>query len=156
MSAVLESSLAEFRPMHSQDLSVVLAIERAAYSFPWSEVIFRDCLRVGYCCWVLEHDAAVVGYGIMQVAVGECHILNLCIHPAYHRQGFGRAMLTRLLEIARDHRADTALLEVRPTNESAVALYRRMGFHEVGVRRAYYPGHRGKEDALIFARSLVV
>ncbi|MDH3314241.1 MAG: ribosomal protein S18-alanine N-acetyltransferase [Gammaproteobacteria bacterium] len=156
MSAVLKTSLPAFRPMHAQDLGDVLAIERAAYRFPWSEGIFRDCLRVGYCCWVLEHEAAVAGYGIMQVAVGECHILNLCVHPAYHRQGFGRALLTRLLEIAREHHADTALLEVRPTNEAAVALYRRLGFHEVGVRRAYYPDHRGKEDALILARSLLV
>lgn len=142
--------------MHAEDLGAVLAIERAAYRFPWSEGIFRDCLRVGYCCWVLEVDVAVAGYGIMQVAAGESHILNLCVHPAYHRQGYGRAMLSRLLEIARNHRADTALLEVRPTNAAAIALYRRLGFHEVGVRRAYYPGHGGKEDALILARSLLV
>lgn len=156
MSAVLETALPHFRPMHAQDLGAVLAIERAAYRFPWSEGIFRDCLRVGYCCWVAEHEAAVAGYGIMQIAVGESHVLNLCVHPAYHRQGFGAALLSRLLEIAREHRADTALLEVRPTNTAAIGLYRRMGFNEVGVRRGYYPGIRGKEDALIFARSLVV
>ncbi len=154
MSAVLKSPMPCCRPMRGSDLDVVLAIERAAYPFPWSEAIFRDCLRVGYCCWVMEVDQAVVGYGIMQVAAGESHLLNLCVHPAYHRQGFGRTLLKRLLALAREHHADITLLEVRPTNIAAVALYRAMGFNEVGVRRAYYPGHKGKEDALILARSL--
>ncbi|MDX1514419.1 MAG: ribosomal protein S18-alanine N-acetyltransferase [Gammaproteobacteria bacterium] len=155
MSAVLKPAVPQCRPMRASDLDDVLAIERAAYPFPWSEAIFRDCLRVGYCCWVLELNHAVTGYGIMQVAAGESHVLNLCIHPAYHRQGYGRHLLGRLLDLAREHHADLALLEVRPTNQAAVALYRGMGFNEVGIRRAYYPGHRGKEDALILARSLV-
>ena len=155
MSAVLKPPVPDFRPMRPVDLVPVVAIEQAAYPFPWSDGIFRDCLRVGYCCWVVEQESAVIGYGIMQVVARESHILNLCVHPAYHRQGFGRALLARLLDLARDHRADTVLLEVRPTNEAAIALYTRMGFNEVGVRRAYYPGHKGKEDALILARSLV-
>lgn len=155
MSAVLKPPVPDFRPMRPVDLVPVVAIEQAAYPFPWSDGIFRDCLRVGYCCWVVEQESAVIGYGIMQVVARESHILNLCVHPAYHRQGFGRALLVRLLDLARDHRADTVLLEVRPTNEAAIALYTRMGFNEVGVRRGYYPGHKGKEDALILARSLV-
>jgi len=155
MSAVLKPPVRDLRPMRSVDLGAVVAIERAAYPFPWSNGIFRDCLRVGYCCWVVEHEGAVIGYGIMQVVARESHILNLCVHPAYQRQGCGRVLLARLLELARDHRADTVLLEVRPTNEAAIALYTRMGFNEVGVRRAYYPGHKGKEDALILARNLV-
>lgn len=155
MSAVLKAPMPSCRPMRGTDLDVVLAIERAAYPFPWSEAIFRDCLRVGYCCWVLEVEQAVIGYGIMQVAAGESHLLNLCVHPAYHRQGFGRTLLDRLLTLAREHHADITLLEVRPTNVAAVALYHTLGFNEVGVRRAYYPDHGGKEDALILARSLV-
>lgn len=155
MSAVLKPAGPHCRPMRASDLGAVLAIERAAYPFPWSEAIFRDCLRVGYCCWVLEIADAVAGYGIMQVSAGESHVLNLCVHPAYHRQGYGRQLLSRLIELAREHHADVALLEVRPTNAAAVALYRNMGFNEVGVRRAYYPGHKGKEDALILARSLL-
>jgi len=155
MSAVLKPPVPDFRPMRPVDLVPVVAIEQAAYPFPWSDGIFRDCLRVGYCCWVVEQESAVIGYGIMQVVARESHILNLCVHPAYHRQGFGRALLARLLDLARDHRADTVLLEVRPTNEAAIALYTRVGFNEVGVRRSYYPGHKGKEDALILARSLV-
>lgn len=154
MSAVLKPAYPCCRPMRVSDLDAVMAVERAAYPFPWSEAIFRDCLRVGYCCWVLEVGDAVAGYGIMQVSAGESHVLNLCVHPAHHRRGYGRQLLTTLLDLAQQHHADVALLEVRPTNAAAVALYHDMGFNEVGVRRAYYPGHNGKEDALILARSL--
>lgn len=151
MSAVLKGVPLDIRPMRDNDLSMVLEIEREAYSFPWSEGIFRDCLRAGYCCWVVEQHHYVRAYGIMQVGGGESHILNLCVRAGARGQGLGRALLVHLLEVAREHRADTALLEVRPTNRAALGLYEAMGFNEVGVRRGYYPGRDGREDALILA-----
>ena len=137
--------------MREQDLHRVLVIERAAYGFPWSEGIFRDCLQVGYCCWVVEIDDVVEAYGIMQVAVGEAHVLNLCVDPQAHGQGLGRAMLRCLLQVAREHGASSAYLEVRPTNAHALALYRSEGFRTVGSRRAYYPSDDGREDAFILS-----
>ena len=154
MSAVLKGEPIEIRPMRDTDLTVVLDIEREAYTFPWSECIFRDCLRAGYCCWVVEHQGLVRAYGIMQVGAGESHILNLCVRTSGRGQGLGRALLGHLLDIAKEHRADTALLEVRPTNRAALGLYEAMGFNEVGVRRGYYPGRDGREDALILATCL--
>jgi ribosomal-protein-alanine N-acetyltransferase len=154
VSAVLKDELLEIRPMRDTDLPMVLDIEREAYAFPWSEGIFRDCLRAGYCCWVVEREALVRAYGIMQVGAGESHILNLCVRASGRGQGLGRALLSHLLEVATEHRADTALLEVRPTNRAALGLYEVMGFNEVGVRRGYYPGRDGREDALILATCL--
>jgi len=154
MSAVLKDEPLGIRPMRDRDLATVLEIEREAYAFPWSEGIFRDCLRAGYCCWVVERNEDVRAYGIMQVSVGESHILNLCVRASNRGQGLGRALLSHLLEVAKEHRADTALLEVRPTNRAALSLYAAMGFNEVGVRRGYYPGRDGREDALILATCL--
>lgn len=154
MSAVLKDEIPHIRPMRDSDLAMVMAIEREAYSFPWSEGIFRDCLRAGYCCWVVAQGGAIRAYGIMQVAAGESHILNLCVRADDRRQGVGRLLLSHLLEVAKAHRADTALLEVRPTNLAALRLYAAVGFNEVGVRRGYYPGRGGREDALILAMSL--
>ena len=154
MSAVLKNEGPVLRPMRETDLEQVIEVERGAYTFPWSPGIFRDCLRVGYCCWVLERENVIDGYCVMQVGAGESHILNLCIRVDVHGQGLGRQLLRRILQVAREHRADTTLLEVRPTNSAAVHLYSTMGFNEVGVRRGYYPGNRGREDALILARSL--
>jgi ribosomal-protein-alanine N-acetyltransferase len=154
MSAVLKGDVLDVRPMRDSDLATIMEIEREAYSFPWSEGIFRDCLRAGYCCWVLEQGGVISAYGIMQVGGGESHILNLCVRASGRGQGLGRALLGHLLKVAKAHRADTALLEVRPTNRAALGLYAAMGFNEVGVRRGYYPGRDGREDALILAIEL--
>lgn len=154
MSAVVKNQV-NFRPMLEEDLADILAIENAVYDFPWSHTIFRDCLRVGYCCWVLEAETGgIQAYGIMSVAAGECHILNLCVHPVVQGTGMGGRLLKFLLDLAHKHRADTAFLEVRPSNEAARQLYIREGFNEVGMRRNYYPARDGREDAIIMARSL--
>jgi len=144
------------RPMRAGDLSAVMKVELAAYEYPWTEGIFRDCLRVGYCCWVYELDDQPVGHAIMSVAVAEAHILNVCVDPAWQGKGLGRGMLKRLLRVARTHGADTVFLEVRVSNATARELYESAGFCEVGVRRDYYPARRAREDAIVYASSLVI
>lgn len=143
-----------FRPMTKADLKTVVAIEKSAYEFPWSLGIFRDCLKVGYCCWVGEVDGAIVAYGILSLGAGESHVMNICVAPQTQRQGYGRKMLQKLMELARQHKAEMMLLEVRPSNALALRLYRRMGFNEIGVRKGYYPSKKGREDALVLARML--
>ena len=154
MSAVLKDPLLHLRPMSEEDLEAVMEVERAAYPYPWSEGIFRDCLRVGYCCWICNLDESIIGHGVISVAAGECHVLNVCIHPRWQGHGLGRKLLRHLLELGHRHHADTAFLEVRSSNASAIALYLSEGFNEVGRRRGYYPHNKGREDALVFARDL--
>lgn len=154
MSAVLAPHGSRIRPLTVDDLDAVVAIERRAYDFPWTRGIFRDCLRVGYCCWGYETQAGLVGYGVMSVAAGESHLLNVTVRPEAQRQGIGRKLITHFMQLARRHDADILLLEVRPSNHAAIALYRKLGFNEIGQRRAYYPAADGREDALIFACSL--
>lgn len=154
MSAVLKSSPAAVRPMVEADLDDVLAIERRGYEFPWSRTIFEDCLRMGYCCWLLEYERAVAGHAVMSVAVGEAHILNLCIDTSLQQRGMGRLLLNHMLDLAASHRAQMMFLEVRPSNVAAQRLYESAGFNEVGVRRNYYPARIKREDAVIMARQL--
>ncbi len=155
MAALIADRGVALRPMLASDLVSVLDVERAAYDYPWTEGIFRDCLQVGYCCWVVENASGLVGHGVMSAAVGECHILNICVHPDWRRRRLGRMLLRRLVALGRRRNADTALLEVRPSNRAAVALYESEGFSEVGWRRNYYPAANGKEDALIMAKALL-
>ena len=156
MSAVVKSRPLNIRPMLADDIAEILVIETFAYEFPWSEAIFIDCLRVGYCCWVLETGPATIdGYGVMSVAAGECHILNLCVRQQLQGSGYGSQLLEFLLDIAVKHKADTAFLEVRPSNEAARHLYAKAGFNEVGMRRNYYPTRQGREDAIIMARAIL-
>lgn len=140
--------------MHEGDVRAVMEIERRAYQFHWTEGIFRDCLRVGYCCWVMELAGAVAGYGVMSLVVGEAHLLNICIAPEWQRRGYGRFLLGHFTALAEERGASQMFLEVRLSNAPALALYRSEGFNEVGMRKNYYPDEQGREDALILARDL--
>jgi ribosomal-protein-alanine N-acetyltransferase len=155
VSALLREPALDLRPMDEADLAAVLDVERAAYPIPWTEGNFRDCLRAGYCCWVLERDGQVAGHGVLSVAVGEAHILNVCVRPDLQGRGLGRRLLERLLRLAREHEADTAFLEVRVSNVVAQRLYESAGFNEIGQRRGYYPAIGGREDAIVYARALI-
>ena len=155
MSAILANRGAGIRPLTPADLEAVMAIEVRAYEYPWNEGIFRDCLRVGYCCWCCENDEALLGYGVMSAAAGESHILNLTVRPESQRQGIGSHLLKHFQQLARRHGADTLMLEVRPSNRGAITLYEKLGFNEVGMRRNYYPAGNGREDALLLALNLV-
>jgi ribosomal-protein-alanine N-acetyltransferase len=146
----------DIRPMHELDVPVIVAIERAAYQFPWSEGIFRDCLRVGYVCRVVDVGGELAGYGIMSVGAGEAHILNVCIRDEYRCRGFARKILLFLLDRARTAGMYEAFLEVRPSNIAAARLYHSLGFEQVGVRRGYYQATVGREDAAVLRRILIV
>jgi ribosomal-protein-alanine N-acetyltransferase len=154
VSAILANRGAGIRPLTLADLDAVMEIEIRAYDFPWTEGIFRDCLRVGYCCWCYENDEVVQGYGVMSAAAGDSHILNLTVRPESQRQGIGGKLMKHFLQLARRHGADTLMLEVRPSNTTAIRLYEQLGFNEIGVRRNYYPAAEGREDALLLALSL--
>jgi len=155
MSAQLKYPALRVRPMNEADINAIMAIERRSYDYPWTAGIFQDCLRIGYSCWVALEDNAIAGYAVMSMGAGESHILNICIRPESRRQGLGLSLLTHMLNLAREHNADVAVLEVRVSNESAIRLYRRLGFNELGIRKSYYPAARGNEDAMILACSLL-
>ena len=138
--------------MQLTHLPDVLYVERESYDYPWSEGIFRDCLRAGYSCLVMEEDGSIVGYGIFQFVAGEAHILNLCVTPSRRKTGCARDMLHGLFSAMKNMGVNTVYLEVRPSNIAAVSLYVSEGFNEVGTRKNYYRAENGKEDALIMAR----
>ena len=141
-----------FRAMAYGDLQQVLDIEQSAYSHPWTIGIFRDCIRVGYDCWVYMQGDRIAGYGILMLAAGEAHILNICVAPTCQGRGLGRRILRFLLRQCARQNIDMVILEVRRSNTLAARLYQSEGFHELGVRKDYYPADNGREDAIIFAR----
>ncbi len=143
------------RDMAHDDLAMVSDIERRSYEFPWSHGVFRDCLLAGYRSSVLIRDDRVAGYGILSIAAGEAHILNLCVDPAFRSLGYGERLLDTMLAQARAASVGEVLLEVRPSNKTALALYRKRGFFQVAKRPAYYQSHQGREDAAVLAKKLV-
>jgi ribosomal-protein-alanine N-acetyltransferase len=142
--------------MTHEDLPLVSDIERRSYDFPWSHGVFRDCLLAGYQCIVLDRDGSVAGYGILSVAGGEAHILNLCVDPNYRSYGYGEHLLDEILLQARAAGVRQIFLEVRPSNRTALALYKKKGFHQVANRPSYYQAREGREDAAVLAKKLII
>ena len=145
---------AQVRVMIHDDVPEVSDIERRSYEFPWNHGVFRDCLLAGYYCLVVERDSAVVGYGVLSIAAGEAHILNLCIDPMYRELGYGERLLDEILIVANDQEVREMFLEVRPSNEKAIALYSKKGFRNIAYRPAYYQASGGREDAAVFSKVL--
>lgn len=145
----------EITRMQHSDLTTVVINERCGYSHPWTEGTFIDCLNAEYECWLFIFERRNIGHGILSVAAGESHLLNVCINPEFQGQGFGRLLVEHMLKRARYRRAERIFLEVRPSNRVAYKLYENMGFNEIGVRKDYYPALDGREDALVLAMELV-
>ncbi|MHA6204472.1 ribosomal protein S18-alanine N-acetyltransferase [Dyella soli] len=147
--------VAEIRAMRREDLPVVAQMEAASYEFPWTQGIFGDCLKAGHPCWVMWVEGEIAGYGVLSVAAGEAHVLNVCVGPAHRGLGLGRLLMRRLIDIARWNGATRVFLEVRPSNPVAQQLYAAMGFGEIGRRPKYYPARDGREDAIVMALDLL-
>ena len=137
--------------MHARDLPEVVRAERMLFSFPWTEGNFRDAIAAGYDAWILRDSQsnALQAYAVTMTAVDEVHLLNLSVERDWQGKGFGRALLAWLLTRARSHEMSSMLLEVRPSNQVAVALYESVGFQTIGLRKAYYPAAIGREDAQV-------
>lgn len=140
--------------MRPTDVTAVATIEQGAYEFPWSPGIFRDCLLAGYYSVVLEQAGKVIGYGILSVAGGEAHLLNIALSDSARGAGNGRLLLEHLLEAAVRSGVESVYLEVRPSNQRALDLYERAGFQVIGRRRGYYRARYGTEDAVVLVRRL--
>lgn len=140
--------------MSALDLAAVSEIEHRAYSHPWTRGNFENSLKAGHLGLTLRDPThTLVGYAVLMPVVDEMHLLNITIDPRRQRQGLGRMLLAVTLATSHDHRLHTMLLEVRPSNVGAIALYEEAGFAEIGRRRGYYPaGAQGREDALVLRR----
>lgn len=140
--------------MGQEHVAAIGAMERRNYPFPWSERIFRDCVKSGHACLLAHHAGQLVGYAIVQIAADEAHLLNLCIDAPFQHRGHARRFLEWVMQSAETQHAHTLFLEVRPSNPRAVRLYERAGFNEIGTRPNYYDAPGGREDALVMARTL--
>jgi len=170
--------------MQFDDLDEIMVIEPTIYSHPWTRGNFSDSLNTGYSAWVLEsydfknttlkntalkntalknialkntalkNTTEIIGYALMMMILDEAHLLNLSIVKTHQKQGLGRYLLEHMLQIAKNYQATNVFLEVRPSNVNAIALYEKLGFCEMAVRRGYYPADpkiskTSREDALL-------
>lgn len=144
--------------MQLSDIDRVYAIEVAGHRAPWGREILSDCVFVGYDCRVLEihHDPAVelVSYIICRNSEAICHVLNLCVAPTAQRRGYGEFLLEQVIKSLPRPDIQTIVLEVRPSNQAALHLYKKMGFLQVGTKRGYYREGPEAEDAVVLQKQL--
>jgi len=135
------------------DLDEVVALEAHVQAFPWTRGNFADALATGYGAWVLRREGKVAGFCILMFAPDVAHLLVIAVAKELHRQGLGGVLLDWCEQQARQRGLEGVLLEVRPSNTSAVAFYKRHGYLQIGVRRGYYPAEKGtREDALVMQK----
>ena len=140
--------------MRAADLDEVLTIERASFTMPWSRGAFLYEMEQNQVarCFVMREDDRLVGYICLWEVADEVHVTNIAVRPDARRRGIGRALLGRILDDARARSLRLVVLEVRPSNTEARALYESFGFRVVGRRRGYY--YDTGEDALVMEASL--
>jgi ribosomal-protein-alanine N-acetyltransferase len=135
------------------DAEAFFAIERRAFSDPWSEASFQEALTSPWSFgFAAQGSRGVAGYLIAREVAGTGEVLNLAVAPEFRRRGVGGALLRAGLKAFRNRRVDEVFLEVRESNHSARSLYASHGFRPVGQRAAYY--RNPKEDALVFRLAL--
>jgi ribosomal-protein-alanine N-acetyltransferase len=168
-SATDDVSELSFLPMTETDLDSVLAIESVSHIHPWTKGNFSDSLAAGhwaYCVRPQLTDAVrgsyldpeiLWAYCILFPAVDELHLLNITVSPKLRRLGIGIKMMNAIEGVAAQQKMPRIILEVRPTNESALKLYQSLGYEQIGVRKNYYPVDTAsglREDALVLAKSI--
>lgn len=160
-----------FMPMQESDLDQVLAIEDISHIHPWSRGNFSDSLAAGhwaYCiCSQLDQTQLKPGsfldpnvlwaYCILFPAVDELHLLNITVSPQLRKLGLGSRIMAAIEGVAAQQTMPRIILEVRPSNASALALYNKLGYERIGVRKNYYSatlGDGSREDAIVMAKSI--
>lgn len=138
----------------SADLTTAFQIERLSHAFPWTEKTFLSNQGERYFNIKLSNDAQMVAFAITQIVLDEATLFNIAVHPEHQRKGYGRALMEHLIAELEQRGILTLWLEVRESNQQAIALYQFLGFNEVSIRRNYYPTAEGREDAIIMALPL--
>lgn len=138
-------------PMEHPHVSQIAELEQICFSDPWPEASIASELTNPLSLWLVAMDRdQVVGYVGSQTVLGEADIMNVAVSPAYRRQGIGQALLQQLQSRLAADGVYSLTLEVRASNLQAIALYKKLGYLQVGRRPNYY--HKPKEDALILRK----
>ncbi len=135
------------------DIPALVALEKLCFSVPWTAKQYETVMgNEPFRLFGIREGDELAGYLTLYAAAWEMEILNIAVHPTRRRRGYGRRMLSHVLQLCRKMGIKRGFLEVRRSNVPAQGLYRAFGFEEVGVRKRYYPDNR--EDAIIMRLEL--
>ena len=143
----------EIVKMDESHVAPIAELEKICFSDPWSEnsIAYELTSRLSYWLVAVE-DGQVVGYIGSQSVLGEADMMNVAVHPDHRRKGIAEALVLALSRDLKERDNVCLTLEVRASNDPAIALYEKLGFSQVGLRKNYY--RNPKEDALILRKPL--
>ncbi|VAX76260.1 Ribosomal-protein-alanine acetyltransferase [Serratia symbiotica] len=133
------------------DITTAYNIEQLSHTFPWTKDTLSSNQGERYLNLKSSTNWQMVGFAITQMVLDEATLFNIAIHPQWQRCGFGRRLLCGLINKLTHRGVVTLWLEVRANNVAAIGLYEDLGFHQVTLRRNYYYGANGREDAIIMS-----
>lgn len=140
------------RLMQQTDVNAVAQIEKLVQSHPWTLNQFQDAVR-SYQSTVIEQAGQVVGFCILQPVLDEANLLLMAIHPNQQGKGLGYRLLDESIKLLKNQPVQI-FLEVRESNKAAIALYEKSGFHQIDLRKNYYPcPNGGREHAIIMVKA---
>ena len=135
------------------DLEQVMVIEKENFSVPWTDKGFLTFLvRYDTLFLVAEENDQIIGFAGVVMVLDEAELTNVAVMKSHQKQGIGRLLIESLMRLISEFGVEILHLEVRISNESAISLYRRIGFEEVGLRHDYY--ETPKEDAILMRRKI--
>lgn len=141
--------------MDETHVAAIAELEKICFHDPWSEKSIASELTNPLSCWVVSMDAdRLAGYVGSQSVLGWADMMNLAVHPDYRCRGVATQLINTLIEHLKRKEVTCLTLEVRASNTTAIALYGKHGFVEVGRRPGYY--HNPREDALILRKEWTV
>ena len=139
--------------MNASHVPQIAELEKLCFSDPWSEKSIETELSCRLSLWLVAIEGEqVVGYVGSQTVIDESDMMNIAVHPNFRRLGIAEAMIAALTDALREKDSRALTLEVRASNVPAIALYEKLGFSQVGLRKNYY--RNPKEDALILRKEL--
>ncbi len=142
------------RPAELADADMMLQLEQSVTHYPWTLALYQSCFSDRYFNFVLESNGEILGFYIGEFVAEQASLFNIVVAKHAQCRGLGRTLLQHFIEQAETKDALECWLEVRASNQSAIALYQKQGFHQTGLRRNYYPTPSGAEDAILMGLPL--
>ena len=140
------------RQWTKEDIGVIAEMERRCFHDAWTEEMLSDTLRYPiYNCFLAEEEGQVCGYCCLIVVCEDAEVGNIAVDTPFRGRGVGKALMEAMHQCAKEKGATQAFLEVRVSNENAIALYKKFGYESYGIRARYY---EDGEDAMVMKRAL--